>query len=485
MVWHAVCQINQDDDLCLLCDSCNRCFHTYCVGLSDVPDRHIEWFCPDCDVYGEWKSNQQHLSAQQAPVAQAAPATALTHATRGSAVPLNSSLPRVRSRTALPISQPGRALRASRRPAPASNNRSGIIEIDDDSDTESCDSDTPLALLRLNAQTRAEAIRSNTDATLAHPSRRTEQCAPPCNTCSDDRPRTSSCPEDAVQVLPQPQEAAHEADVPQLDGPQIRPRLRRAAQAARPNASSARPSRVHLRSGEPWDLTGDDDGAAAGPSAPSPSRTQGAKAGECGHPETPEKTCAHKRVREGAAGCSGFEVGFICNAHMMFWGAELSRSVHGSPWQALLPQQLHALIHSFANSGMSQSSAQRLPCLRRQLQSPFGYTCRGAVWETAQMVQVGPCREIMHAVSTRAPYGGPPALASEQQGPTLDFMPSGSRTHLRFRGRVRRHACDCQRRSRAGRSSPPAQFAFATLPPANQNQEALKIVLERGRVAVM
>ena len=298
MLWYAVCKRDQDDDLCLLCDSCNRCFHTYCVNLSHVPD--TQWFCPDCDVYGESKSNQQQLNTQQAPVAQAAPATALAHATRGSAVPLNNSLPRVRSRSGLPVSQPRRALRPSRRPALVSHNRSGVIELDDDSDTDSWNSDTPLSLLRLNPQTRAEDIRNNADAASAQPSR-----------CSHERPRTSSCREGAVQLRPQSQEGADAAEAPQLDGPQIRPRLRRPAQASRPNVSDAQPSGVPWESSEPWDLTGDDDGAA-GQTAHHLCTSQAAKASECDNVETLEPTCSHKREREGAGGCSGFEVCSIC-----------------------------------------------------------------------------------------------------------------------------------------------------------------------------
>ena len=37
------------DHLALLCDGCEGCFHTFCLGLgSDVPEG--QWYCPDCAI---------------------------------------------------------------------------------------------------------------------------------------------------------------------------------------------------------------------------------------------------------------------------------------------------------------------------------------------------------------------------------------------------------------------------------------------------
>jgi hypothetical protein len=42
------CGIDQNDDLILLCDKCDRCFHTYCLDppLSEIPEG--DWFCSEC-----------------------------------------------------------------------------------------------------------------------------------------------------------------------------------------------------------------------------------------------------------------------------------------------------------------------------------------------------------------------------------------------------------------------------------------------------
>lgn len=270
------------------------------------------WFCPDCDVYGEWSANQ--LSTQQAPAAQApAPANLLTHATRGSAVQLNNRLPRVRSRTAVTGSQPGRALLTSRRQHVP--RRADVITVADDSDTASWDSDTPLASLPPSSRARAEATRNNADATSAQTSRRTEPSTVQGNTCSDELPRTHSCSEAAVQLPPQSQEGAAAPETPQLDVPQRRPRLRPAAQPVRPSVSTAHPSGMQTSAALSWDLTADDDSVrevAPGPAAHPPSQAQGAKASRSPHTETIESTGSNKRVREGAGGCSGFEVCYEC-----------------------------------------------------------------------------------------------------------------------------------------------------------------------------
>ncbi|GIL61352.1 hypothetical protein Vafri_15786 [Volvox africanus] len=42
-----VCSRGDDDEQLLLCDGCDRGFHTYCVEMDDIPQG--EWYCPDCE----------------------------------------------------------------------------------------------------------------------------------------------------------------------------------------------------------------------------------------------------------------------------------------------------------------------------------------------------------------------------------------------------------------------------------------------------
>lgn len=73
------CGSQHDDGVLLLCDGCDRGFHTYCVGLSHVPDG--DWLCPCCirDSDGEvgiveaegggaWRAAVQHALRASAPV---------------------------------------------------------------------------------------------------------------------------------------------------------------------------------------------------------------------------------------------------------------------------------------------------------------------------------------------------------------------------------------------------------------------------------
>ncbi|KAL7627156.1 hypothetical protein AAE478_003932 [Parahypoxylon ruwenzoriense] len=41
-----VCNQSDHEEVLLLCDSCDAPYHTYCVGLNDVPEGH--WFCQEC-----------------------------------------------------------------------------------------------------------------------------------------------------------------------------------------------------------------------------------------------------------------------------------------------------------------------------------------------------------------------------------------------------------------------------------------------------
>lgn len=42
------CGNDDNEDVLLLCDSCNNAYHTYCVGLDSVPAGH--WFCESCEA---------------------------------------------------------------------------------------------------------------------------------------------------------------------------------------------------------------------------------------------------------------------------------------------------------------------------------------------------------------------------------------------------------------------------------------------------
>ncbi|KAL8387965.1 hypothetical protein RB595_009546 [Gaeumannomyces hyphopodioides] len=41
-----VCNSDSDEDVLLLCDGCDASYHTYCIGLEDIPDG--SWFCMEC-----------------------------------------------------------------------------------------------------------------------------------------------------------------------------------------------------------------------------------------------------------------------------------------------------------------------------------------------------------------------------------------------------------------------------------------------------
>ncbi|KLU83945.1 hypothetical protein MAPG_02994, partial [Magnaporthiopsis poae ATCC 64411] len=41
-----VCNSAGDEDVLLLCDGCDASYHTYCIGLDDIPDG--SWFCMEC-----------------------------------------------------------------------------------------------------------------------------------------------------------------------------------------------------------------------------------------------------------------------------------------------------------------------------------------------------------------------------------------------------------------------------------------------------
>lgn len=46
-----ICGSGDREDIMLLCDVCDRGFHTICLTppLEDIPDEN-EWFCPDCEI---------------------------------------------------------------------------------------------------------------------------------------------------------------------------------------------------------------------------------------------------------------------------------------------------------------------------------------------------------------------------------------------------------------------------------------------------
>ena len=42
-----VCRSLEEDDKCLICDSCSMNLHFFCIGLSSIPDG--AWICPWCE----------------------------------------------------------------------------------------------------------------------------------------------------------------------------------------------------------------------------------------------------------------------------------------------------------------------------------------------------------------------------------------------------------------------------------------------------
>ncbi|KAI5291682.1 hypothetical protein KEM54_001878 [Ascosphaera aggregata] len=43
-----ICGLDDNEDVLLLCDSCDSAYHTYCVGLTSVPSG--QWFCESCEL---------------------------------------------------------------------------------------------------------------------------------------------------------------------------------------------------------------------------------------------------------------------------------------------------------------------------------------------------------------------------------------------------------------------------------------------------
>ncbi|OMJ95039.1 hypothetical protein SteCoe_1744 [Stentor coeruleus] len=44
-----ICKMPNDDDSMLLCDNCDKGFHTFCIGLERIP--YLEyWFCSQCII---------------------------------------------------------------------------------------------------------------------------------------------------------------------------------------------------------------------------------------------------------------------------------------------------------------------------------------------------------------------------------------------------------------------------------------------------
>lgn len=57
-----VCLDDDNEDVLLECDNCGAYYHTYCVGLDDVPVGH--WFCEDCETQRAIES-VCHTNAEQ------------------------------------------------------------------------------------------------------------------------------------------------------------------------------------------------------------------------------------------------------------------------------------------------------------------------------------------------------------------------------------------------------------------------------------
>jgi hypothetical protein len=279
--------------------------------MDGVPEEDEPWYCVDCDVYGQFirdeavPSQQQFNAQQQATAVQAA--NLLTRSTRGSAFQLSSRLPRVRSRPAVTAAQPGRAVQPSRRPQPPAED---VIEVEDDtaSETDSWNSDTPIAFLRPNSRAQASVASS------ARPSRRGEAgCTAQCNVHCDEPAHSRSCCAAAQQLLSQSQDGTAAEEAASGVAQQHRPRLRvrsAAAQPVRPTVSTARPSDVQPSDAGPLHLKADHGGVQQVYDGPAQAGRQPRGTAASGAPltGTVELSCSHKRVREGAGGCQGFEV---------------------------------------------------------------------------------------------------------------------------------------------------------------------------------
>lgn len=58
-----VCNSGEDEDVLLLCDGCDRAYHTYCLGLMDVPPG--SWFCDTCCAGDDDDADDGHLGLGQ------------------------------------------------------------------------------------------------------------------------------------------------------------------------------------------------------------------------------------------------------------------------------------------------------------------------------------------------------------------------------------------------------------------------------------
>ena len=45
-----MCSLGKDEDVTLMCDECNACYHMYCLTpeVTKLPSDGTDWFCPDC-----------------------------------------------------------------------------------------------------------------------------------------------------------------------------------------------------------------------------------------------------------------------------------------------------------------------------------------------------------------------------------------------------------------------------------------------------
>ena len=45
-----ICDRLDEEEIMLLCDQCNKGFHTVCLGMNGIPDV-FEWYCDDCLIH--------------------------------------------------------------------------------------------------------------------------------------------------------------------------------------------------------------------------------------------------------------------------------------------------------------------------------------------------------------------------------------------------------------------------------------------------
>lgn len=113
LAFGAVCLRDENDDEVILCDSCDRGFHRYCLGYETIPEG--DWFCADCTLHGpSAPAPQQEAGSGNADASLDAPAAPTPQAR-------TSRQSRAPSRRTSPEASPGRLVAPPRRRAAAAS----------------------------------------------------------------------------------------------------------------------------------------------------------------------------------------------------------------------------------------------------------------------------------------------------------------------------------------------------------------------------